>query len=338
MIFDWYAAEWRKEEKEKFNCFSKIKFLATNLDFNGNKEKYKLLIYGRKKSKRDSAIVPCYPKFITEMLELMNKCHICKPTIEILKFPSRSFIIQFQFKLASSYISKDDEEFYIIDNPIRKDKVFKVPMVSGSSWKGNLRWTAGKLLELAVDDKKLDMRIQITKLFGNENEAERRYFNSIMKKEKSEIFEKEIKNWTTKDGLRTGRLNFYPTFFDKISLEVINPHDRKTKAGTHPIYIESVPADADGIFSLLYVPFDLMGKPVEKIKEEVKEDLKLICRAIKELMLTYGFSAKKSSGFGIVKDKIDLVDGRDWFDGKEIDIVNKKNIKEISRLEQIIIE
>lgn len=220
--------------------------------------------------------------------------------------PQYSFFLQFCFTLATPYLSKDDEEFYIIDNPIKKDKVFKVPMVSGSSWKGNLRWAAGKDIELKTEEpeEKLRKRIQLAKLFGNENESEIRYFNSMMVDDINLRFKDEIKKWTNKNGLRQGRLNLYPTFFNQIGLEVINPHDRETKAGTLPIYIECVPEGAHGTFSLLYVPFDLMGKRSDVIKKEVKKDMEIVFDALKKMMLTYGFSAKKSSGFGTVTDDI----------------------------------
>jgi CRISPR-associated protein Cmr2 len=192
-------------------------------------------------------------------------------------YPRFSFFLQFEFTLARPYLSKDDEEFYIIDNPVRKDKVFKVPMVAASSWKGNLRWTAREIegLNPAIPDNSL-----IKRLFGKEKTSEEE----------------------TEQDFNRGRLQFYPTFFYEIGLEVINPHDRRTKAGTNPIYIESVPDGAKGTFSLLYVPFDLLGKPESDVSKEVREDLNLVYRSVSAMMLTYGFSAKKSSGFGVIKD------------------------------------
>lgn len=199
------------------------------------------------------------------------------PRITINTFPPFSFFLQFEFFLARPYLSKDDEEFYIIDNPVTKDKVFKVPMVSASSWKGNLRWTAREIegLNPVIPDTPL-----IKRLFGNEKSSEEE----------------------TKQDFNRGRLQFYPTFFDQIGLEVINPHDRKTKAGIMPIYIESVPEGAAGTFSLLYVPFDLMGRPYNEVREEVRKDLYRAYYSLMVMMLTYGFSAKKSSGFGVIRD------------------------------------
>lgn len=60
------------------------------------------------------------------------------PDIYVKKLPPYSFIIQANFKLKQPYFSKDDDEFYIIQNPILKEKVFKVPMIRGSGWKGSL--------------------------------------------------------------------------------------------------------------------------------------------------------------------------------------------------------
>jgi len=49
-----------------------------------------------------------------------------------------SFIIWSKFKLSQPYFSKDDDDFYIISNPVLKEKAFKMPMIRGSGWKGSL--------------------------------------------------------------------------------------------------------------------------------------------------------------------------------------------------------
>ncbi|MFZ3252988.1 MAG: RAMP superfamily CRISPR-associated protein [Syntrophales bacterium] len=206
---------------------------------------------------------------ISELIKILETPH---PQIDIDIFPPYSLFLQFKFTLATPYLSKDDDQFYICENPIRKDKVFKVPMVSASTWKGNLRWTARQIGGLNTEE--------IIRLFGNEKREEREF--------------------------RRGRLNFFPTFFDRIGLEVINPHDRKTKAGIQPIYIESVPEGGSGTFTLLYVPFDLMGKQENEVKEQVKKDMDTVSDSLKEMMLTYGFSAKKSSGFGIIENNFKI--------------------------------
>jgi CRISPR-associated protein Cmr2 len=57
-----------------------------------------------------------------------------------------------------------------------------------------------------------------------------------------------------------GRLVFYPTFFDEVNLDVITPHDRKTKTPSRgPIYFETVPLKKRGkIVFLIYYIFPLI--------------------------------------------------------------------------------
>jgi len=196
---------------------------------------------------------------------------IAKPSIDLALLPPFSWFLQFTFTLAKPYISKDDNPFYIIDNPIVRDKVFRLPMVRSTSWKGNLYsalWQLGH-------DKQDDDRMQ--RLFG------------------------EIRG---EEGGQAGRLFFYPTFFTKTSLEIINPHDRKRRVGKNPILFESVPAGTSGTFSLLYVPFDLIGADEAEIRRQALEDLQLVAEGLQAMFLTYGFSAKRSSGYGVAKDEI----------------------------------
>lgn len=203
--------------------------------------------------------------------------NINAPELNLSILPQYSFAIQFTFKLAKPYISKDEQEFYIIDNPVRKDKVFGLPYVASSSWKGSLR---SALWQLGYKEESE----QIRRIFGNERAAE-----------------EEAK-------FRKGRLHFYPTFFNKKTLEVINPHDRKKRVGSFPIYFECVPIDTKGVFSLLYILFDMVGADKNKTKIQTASDLKLLCEGLHATLTIYGFGAKTSSGFGSAKSE--LADGK----------------------------
>jgi len=105
----------------------------------------------------------------------------------------------------------------------------------------------------------------------------------------------------TNESFRQGRLHFVPSFFDKVDYEIVNPHDRKTRTGTVPILIESIPSGSNSKFSLLYVPFDLAGKEKEESAKQMLEDLKVIAKGIEAMFTVYGFGAKTSSGYGIAK-------------------------------------
>jgi hypothetical protein len=144
-------------------------------------------------------------------------------------------------------------------------------MVRSTSWKGNLYSALWQLGHDKQDDE------QMQRLFG------------------------EIRG---EEGGRAGRLFFYPTFFTQTSLEIINPHDRKRRVGKNPILFESVPAGARGTFTLLYVPFDLIGKDENEIQNQALADLQLVAEGLKEMFLTYGFSAKRTSGYGVAEEKV----------------------------------
>lgn len=208
------------------------------------------------------------------------------PKLDDLRhFPSLSFMLHVPFKQRKPYLSKDDRAFHLLDNPVRKDKVFQTPMVAPTSWKGSLRAALWQL-EHKEDNE------QIIRLFGNEREEE------------------------DHKKLKSGRLYFYPSFFDNVDkdkqLEVINPHDRqKGTSKRGPIQIECVPIGATGQLVILYVPFWTVEKTQvteEERKKEVADDLELVAAGVEAMLTVYGFGAKTSSGFGVadVKGKGEL--------------------------------
>lgn len=253
---------------------------------------------------------------------LMKAIGLLPPAPDLSILPPGSWFLQFTFTLAKPWMSKDDDLFYVAEsvNPVRKDKVFKVPMMAASSWKGLLRWTAMHIRLVQQKDTLTPQdfaaeRFRHVLLFGDEKGEEPGQtqdfaaFLDALKPEARQEYERLLRSYY---GLKpdeslphhSGRLMFYPTFFNLIDVEVINPHSRRTKAGTHPIYLECVPAGAHGTFSLLYVPFDLIEKP-DEIRSQAAADLRLVAEAIRAMMLTYGFSAKRTSGYGVAKDAIE---------------------------------
>lgn len=197
------------------------------------------------------------------------------PNIQTL--PVLSFYVRFVFTLARPYISRDDEVWYPEPNSIRKDKLLKLPYIEPSFWKGHLR-SAIRLGQKPDDDP------VVIRLFGSP-------------KPRAE----------SGDDLVQGRLVFYPTFFKKISREVINPHDRATKAGTMPIFFECVPRGESGEFRLLYVPHLALNGALPGSKEmieQVKEDMRVVFQGIRDMALGFGFSAKKNAGYGEAEDQV----------------------------------
>ena len=256
------------------------------------------------------------------------------------KLPKYSFAVWVKFQLLGPYFSRDDDELYIIQNPVLKEHVYKVPMVRGSSWKGALAGAFKKLFNEKDNSEKIESFLRI---FGagsesiKEIESYLREKSSDLKEFKDKILEfmlfelgMEIKkenidaNKTENDELRLiqklkskisnkleksqlnlplefqthkGRAIFYPTYFDKISLEIINPHDRRKRAGTVPIHYEVVPKNTEGILQIVYIPFDGVLKQDDILKEEVKRDLNYLCKAI-NIVSKEGIGAKTKLGWG----------------------------------------
>jgi CRISPR-associated protein Cmr2 len=197
--------------------------------------------------------------------------------------------IEVEFELVTPWYSKDDRPFHVLDNPVRKDRVFGVPFMSTASWKGMLRWScrmqAGLRAHLANSKRFEEWNDPdwILHLFGNEKGEEKEFHQ--------------------------GALVFSPTWFDKVGFEVINLHSRARRAGTQPIVYEVVPGrrpkqnspseyeqGGKGKLRLLYAPWPGM-KPVAK----AAPFLPLLLEAIEQLLTRYGISAKRTVGWGTAK-------------------------------------
>lgn len=232
-------------------------------------------------------------------------------------FPKYSFLIKFLFALKKPYTSKGDEEFYLLEetsknsmeNPIVRDRFTGLPIVRPSTWKGHLRFAAKNVKWSDEAEKK----IIIERLFGSEPEK--------------------------KQEMLKGRLHFFTTFFvDEAEKDIITPLRRDTRTPTNrgPIPLEVIKPEKDGYFYLLYFPYPKKGE--SEIDKEVKKDLIFLGEALKLMFYTYGFSAKKTSGFGVIKEKIKSGEILLKIDGgckaKKIDNLNELNSKIIFLLEE----
>lgn len=198
------------------------------------------------------------------------------PSIENTKhFPVNTTLIKISFRLARPYISRDDSEIYTttgenpLENPIVRDKFTGFSMIKTTGWKGHLRFSAGKVEGAEYRNRGKIIR----RLFGDSDK---------------------------KDVSTKGRLYFYPSFFQsEVYEDIITPIDRKSRKASNLVNIEVIPQGSEAEFYLLYFPYLLSN-------EKINEDLVFLGEALKLMFYTYGFSAKKSSGFGIIhpiKDK-----------------------------------
>jgi len=158
-------------------------------------------------------------------------------------------------------------EWFEVQNPIIRDHLTGLPLVKPTTWKGHLRFAARM--------EGLDEKI-MTRCFGTSRADE---------------------------SGKAGRLRFFPTFFtDELGREVITPLNRDTRTPARgPIDIEVVPTGTAGSFYLLYVPHP---KSRNWTPEQIMQDLEAVAQALRAMFLKYGFSAKKTAGWGIVYDRL----------------------------------
>lgn len=192
-----------------------------------------------------------------------------RPALNLETLPPLSLAIQFKIELRKPYISRDDQAFYILDNPVRKDKLLQLPCVAGSSWKGALR-SAARQAQIEPGSE--------ARLFGTASDE------------------------ASEEGSNEGWLTFFSTFFQQVSLEIINPHDRRRKVGQKPILFESAPQGSTGWFTLAYCPLlpELASEPGAAFAT-IQQDLQEIRRWLGAMFGEHGFGAKTSSGFGLAE-------------------------------------
>ena len=233
------------------------------------------------------------------------------------RLPAGSVVLEFGFTLAKKFLSRDDQVFYAIDNPVRKEWVFGIPMTAGSSWKGNLRMAAVEnLMAHAADPEKAGReRAALVDIFGDEKGDEPGEEN-LESPQMAAVLDKYLGKKATRrvpagqapepeESSRKGRLRLLPTYYDRVELDMINPRNRITRAGTQPIAMEVVPAGAKGRFGAIYIPFDLLGRDEPTVVAEVKRDWGLILSALYRMLRVSGFGAKKSSGNGKASEAIE---------------------------------
>lgn len=232
---------------------------------------------------------------------------------DLLKY---SWLLKICFTLKKPFISKDENELHPFDkdnreiqNPIVHDWILGCPIIRPTTWKGHLRFAA----KIINNDDQITRR-----LFGNETRDKEHFFK--------------------------GRLHFFPTFFNHTpEVDVITPLSRKTRTPTEkgPIKIEVVRIGTKGEFYLLYVPFP---KGKDYSPEQVKKDLEAIVKSLEAMFLTYGFSAKKTSGFGVanedIKGSMFYINGaekkRDNKDIEEASVKKVTDFKDIGKLTAIL--
>ncbi|HWB87548.1 MAG TPA: RAMP superfamily CRISPR-associated protein [Bryobacteraceae bacterium] len=220
-----------------------------------------------------------YRKRIENAAAMIDALGIGTPArIDLNILPPLSFFLRADFALETPYLSRDDRVFSVTENPVRKDWVFGVPLIAGTTWKGALRNAC-----------LLEARGAVNRLFGPEPP-------------------RDATDEEARASLHEGRICTFTSFFSQIAMEIVNPHDRVRRIGKNPIRIECVPKGARSRLALLYlaVPRDNDSRSLSpaEFRKQVADDLIALARSVCGAIRDYGVSAKKSSGYGAVADAL----------------------------------
>jgi CRISPR/Cas system CSM-associated protein Csm3 (group 7 of RAMP superfamily) len=257
-------------------------------------------------------------------------------------WPPPWFAIEFFFTLLSPLITRDESGHYPMDNPVRKDTAFTLPVIAATSWKGLLRnaFLFNKVIPAYLAYKKdanadnknayLASRWCMLRLFGSEKEPhdeEKAAWPEALKAEqpaqgshfddftliirRTFLPSEQVQNDKIPTPNIAGCLYFFSTFFDAVEVEIINPHDSIRRVGTKPIQIEVVPKGSTGLFRLIYQPrISLVRTEEGDVAKTAQADLAQVVQTVKFLFRELGFGAKRTSGFGTAEEKLTKPYGR----------------------------
>ncbi len=219
-------------------------------------------------------------------------------------FPRYSARLLLTFRLLTPLLTKDDDPFYLFDNPTRKDHLLGLPYLSAASLKGlstdayqrafpgATPWT-----ELGDSDKDPDR----TRLFRHADPHAKRLFG--------------IADDGAKIESEKGRLHFSPVWFNRLQLLVMNPGNPENAIGTLPIQFEAVAPDQTGVLEVVY--FNPHGVK-DSDEATVRADLARWLAAVATWWPALGLGAKRLAGYGaidIVKAQLQAVGWSDMAGG-----------------------
>jgi hypothetical protein len=236
----------------------------------------------------------------------LDQAKLLKPAFDVTRLPAFSAAITLQFQLLTPLLTRDDDPFYLFDNPVRKDHVFGVAHLAGASLKGlasdafqrgfphEAPWNT-----LGIDDQKRTMR------YRSDNEMAQRLFGNAS--DDPDAFSSQA-----------GRLHFSPIWFSHVEYLVMNPTKSDGSGiGTLPIHFEAVasvdergkPAKADASFFY----FNPAGAK-DADETTARTDLACLVGALAAWWPTLGLGAKRLAGYGAIEPLAALCHGTGYAD------------------------
>lgn len=238
----------------------------------------------------------------------LDKAGLRGAALDPKALPEHSAVVTLRFRLITPMLTRDDDAFYLFDNPVRKDHIFGVPFLAAASIKGLAadafqrgfphedNWAG-----LGKDDQARTLRYRAdtpaaSRLFGIASDDPGQL--------KSE----------------SGRLHFEPAWFPAVQFIVMNPmRDDASGIGTQPIQFEAIaPVDdkgkpVTGEIRMLY--FNPAGAS-ESDETLVRSDLACLVGACAAWWPALGLGAKRLAGYGAVQPLSAECAANGWKDWK----------------------
>lgn len=230
------------------------------------------------------------PQGSAKPLPCLRPSWMLESNVNLSIFPRYSARLLLTFRLLTPLLTKDDDPFYLFDNPVRKDHILGLPYLSAAAIKGlaadayqrafpgDVNWReagqqAGVHQFRHDDHNQNDLPQSALRLFGIADDG--------MKIESEK-----------------GRLHFAPAWFNSLQLLVMNPGDPANAIGTLPIQFEAVASDQTGVLEVVY--FNPYGVK-DSDEATVRADLARWLGAVATWWPVLGLGAKRLAGYGAIE-------------------------------------
>jgi hypothetical protein len=254
-----------------------------------------------RKARGSARALPCAPREI-------DRAGLRQPPVDVGLLPPGSAVVTLRFQLLAPLLTRDDDAFYLFDNPVRKDHIFGVPFLAAASVKGLAADAFQRGFPPELDWKSLGKNDQERKAGYRRKSALARRLFGIASDEAA--FDSEA-----------GRMHFSPVWFSHVQYLVMNPTKQDGSGiGTQPIQFEAVSHVDDkgkpvqGEVSFFY--FNPAGAK-ESDAAIARTDLACLVGALAAWWPALGLGAKRLAGYGAIAPLAAKCEANGWDDAKQ---------------------
>ncbi len=206
-------------------------------------------------------------------------------------FPKYSARLLLEFQLDTPLLTRDDDPFYLFDNPARKDHILGAPYLAAATLAGLAGDAYQRAFPAAAEwPGRTPFRAQ--------DPHAKRLFGIAPDGGPKDTTEAE-----------QGRLHFSPVWFQAIQYLVLNPGDEQRGIGTLPIQFEAIAPETTGILELRYC--NPRGADASE-EGDVRADLARLLGALAQWWPALGLGAKRLAGYGGITPRAATLQAKDW--------------------------